>query len=260
MIRRFLRDPRPLSVSASASPQPILLPLLTPSRSNLVLIIDFAGKKSAPTSPGMAKQFITVLQDFYPERLGTAVLLSIPWIVRKFLDFAFTFVDPITKAKVRWHVDVVKEGIVPADEALKDYGGNVDVSARATSRSGLADSLQFTYNQDDYWNLLRDTALAKRAEYLAHWEHLGGGVGQSEWEFKQPLPVSPRSQQSASPTTATSQLTSTTAVSTPGRSESLSSEATIHDNHGLDLHSVEKAIGGMAIAEDVPSPRREVVA
>ena len=98
------------------------------SLSNLVLIIDFAGKKSAPTSPGMAKQFISVLQDFYPERLGTAVLLSIPWIVRKFLDFAFTFVDPITKAKVRWHVDVVKEGLVPADEAIKDYGGDVDVS------------------------------------------------------------------------------------------------------------------------------------
>ncbi|GHJ89945.1 hypothetical protein NliqN6_6347 [Naganishia liquefaciens] len=213
--------------------------------SNLVLIIDFAGKKSAPTSPGMAKQFISVLQDFYPERLGTAVLLSIPWIVRKFLDFAFTFVDPVTKAKVRWHVDVVKEGIVPADEAIKDYGGDVD----------------FTYNQDAYWDLLRDTALAKRAEYLAHWEHLGGGVGQSEWEFKQPLPASPNdSRQTAVPTTATSQFTGRTAVSTPVRSESVSSEATIHENHGVGIQSVEKAVDGMVIREDASSVRLEVVA
>ncbi|KAJ9127736.1 hypothetical protein QFC24_000019 [Naganishia onofrii] len=102
--------------------------LMPPGVINLLLIIDFAGKKSAPTSPGMARQFITILQDFYPERLGCAVLLSIPWIVRKFLDIAFTFVDPVTKAKVRWHVDVVKEGLVAGDEALREYGGNVDVS------------------------------------------------------------------------------------------------------------------------------------
>jgi hypothetical protein len=128
------------------------------------------------------------------------------------------------------------------------------------SQRSAADPLQFTYNQDDYWNLLRDTALAKREAYLAHWAHLGGGVGQSEWEFKQPLPVSPTSSQELVSPTATSQLTASTAVNTPARSESLSSEATIHDNHGLDLHSVEKAIGGMVIAEDVPSPRREVAA
>jgi hypothetical protein len=120
--------------------------------------------------------------------------------------------------------------------------------------------VQFTYNQDDYWNLLRDTALAKREAYLAHWAHLGGGVGQSEWEFKRPLPASPTSSQEVVSPTATSQRTASTAVNTPARSESLSSEATIHDNHGLDLHSVEKAIGGMVIAEDVPSPRREVAA
>lgn len=108
--------------------------------------------------------------------------------------------------------------------------------------------LQFTYNQEAYWDLLRDTALAKRAEYLAHWEHLGGGVGQSEWEFKQPLPVLPT-------TAATA-----TVVSTPVRSQSLSSEATIHDNHGIDMHNVEKAITGMVITEDPVSPRTEVTA
>ncbi|KAJ9104740.1 hypothetical protein QFC19_003881 [Naganishia cerealis] len=217
-------------------------------KDNLVLIIDFAGKKSAPTSPGMAKQFISVLQDFYPERLGTAVLLSIPWIVRKFLDFAFTFVDPITKAKVRWHVDVVKEEIVPADEALREYGGDVD----------------FVYNQEDYWNLLRDTALAKREQYLANWARMGGGVGQPEWEFKQPVPSSSPVLPVTAPasttteTTIVSPLPITTAAptltgtspATPARTESISSESTFHENHGLDLHAVDKGMGGgMVIAE-----------
>ena len=42
-------------------------------------------------------------RDVFPsvqERLGKAILLSVPWIVKKFLDFAFTFVDPVTKKKV----------------------------------------------------------------------------------------------------------------------------------------------------------------
>ncbi|KAJ9096223.1 hypothetical protein QFC20_006467 [Naganishia adeliensis] len=222
--------------------------LMPPGVNNLVLIIDFAGKKSAPTSPGMAKQFISVLQDFYPERLGTAVLLSIPWIVRKFLDFAFTFVDPVTKAKVRWHVDVVKEGIVPADEAVKDYGGTVD----------------FAYKQEDYWNLLRDTVLAKRAVWRENWKQLGGGVGQPEWEFKKEYqqPTAPTSQLVSSPSNSQQQLSPATATSseityaatpnasTPARSESVSSDATYHENHGLDLHSFDKAMGGLVIVED----------
>lgn len=225
----------------------------------------------------MAKQFISVLQDFYPERLGTAVLLSIPWIVRKFLDFAFTFVDPVTKAKVRWHVDVVKEGIVPADEAVKDYGGMVDVSAlRFPICHELTSSFQFAYKQEDYWNLLRDTALAKRAAWREHWTQLGGGVGQPEWEFKRELQQStaPTSQLVSSPLSNSEQLSPATATSseityaatpnasTPARSESVSSDATFHENHGLDLHSFDKAMGGLVIAEDAqqsPLPTREVV-
>jgi hypothetical protein len=225
----------------------------------------------------MAKQFISVLQDFYPERLGTAVLLSIPWIVRKFLDFAFTFVDPVTKAKVRWHVDVVKEGIVPADEAVKDYGGMVDVSAlRFPICHELTSSFQFAYKQEDYWNLLRDTALAKRAAWREHWTKLGGGVGQPEWEFKRELQQSTAltSQLVSSPLSNSEQLSPATATSseitcaatpnasTPARSESVSSDATYHENHGLDLHSFDKAMGGLVIAEDAqqsPAPTREVV-
>ncbi|KAJ9108711.1 hypothetical protein QFC21_000031 [Naganishia friedmannii] len=245
---------------------------------NLLLIIDFAGKKSAPTSPAMARNFISILQDFYPERLGCAVLLSIPWIVRKFLDIAFTFVDPVTKGKVRWHVDVVKEGLVGAGEALREYGGDVD----------------FVYKQEEYWPLLLATSLAKREQYLANWARLGGGVGVSEWDYKQPVPSStsgtqpqpqlPRSTQTSStgntvaertyihsqqptsatpsPTTTVSHLSPTTATatgtppSTGSRTESISSESTFHENHGLlDMHALEKGMsGGMVIAEHGGDP------
>jgi hypothetical protein len=129
------------------------------------------------------------------------------------------------------------------------------------------------YKQEDYWNLLRDTALAKRASWRANWAQLGGGVGQSEWEFKKPTPPashlvsSPLSQsnQQLTPVTATSSeitYAATPNASTPARSESVSSDATFHENHGLDLHSFDKAMGGLVIAEDaqqLPSPTREVV-
>ena len=71
-----------------------------PSYSNLCLIIDLAGKSRAPTSVAQAKLFVEILGNHYPERLGTAVILNLPWMVKKFLDMIFKFVDPVTKAKV----------------------------------------------------------------------------------------------------------------------------------------------------------------
>lgn len=142
--------------------------MFPPGVSNLCLIIDFAGKRSAPTSPSQARQFISILQDCYPERLGKAILLSVPWIVKKFLDFAFTFVDPVTKKKVAWNVDIVEEGIVPKEAAIGDYGGDIP----------------FTYDHDDYWPTLLEVCLKRREAYRQAWRQLGGGVGRSEWDFK----------------------------------------------------------------------------
>jgi hypothetical protein len=73
--------------------------MIRPS-SNLCLIIDLAGKSRAPTSVAQAKLFVEILGNHYPERLGTAVILNLPWMVKKFLDMIFKFVDPVTKAKV----------------------------------------------------------------------------------------------------------------------------------------------------------------
>ncbi|KAJ9125069.1 hypothetical protein QFC22_000022 [Naganishia vaughanmartiniae] len=134
---------------------------------------------------------------------------------------------------------------------------------------------QFVYKQEDYWPLLLSTSLAKRSQYLANWERLGGGVGVSEWDFKRPLPAAttttmtatsavqeqlPQTQtavdpQQATPTTTTtttslapsatdtahhlSPTAATTTTNTPS-SSSISSEATLyHETQQQQQHGLD---------------------
>ncbi|KAJ9127737.1 hypothetical protein QFC24_000020 [Naganishia onofrii] len=65
---------------------------------------------------------------------------------------------------------------------------------------------------------------------------------------------SPLTITSTTPTTAAgtppSSTTTTTTTTTTSRTESISSESTFHENHGLDMQALEKGMsGGMVIAE-----------
>lgn len=51
-----------------------------------------------------------------------------PWVVKIFVNLMWPFVDPNTKKKVKFDVDVVQEGDVEPEMLLKECGGNVNVS------------------------------------------------------------------------------------------------------------------------------------
>lgn len=81
------------------------------------------------------------------------------------------FVDPITRQKVKINPNVVEQGIIEADQVFQEWGGTVD----------------FEYKHEDYWPELVKLTQGRRQKWLERWRALGGTVGISEWDYKQPL-------------------------------------------------------------------------
>jgi hypothetical protein len=55
-------------------------------------------------------------------RTRQAVILNLPWMVKKFLDLIFKFVDPVTKAKVGFPVHVADPGMTARGWLILRYG------------------------------------------------------------------------------------------------------------------------------------------
>lgn len=184
---------------------------------NLTLIIDLAGKRQAPTSVAQAKLFVEILGNHYPERLGTAVILNLPWMVKKFLDLIFKFVDPVTKAKISWSSGFVKEGLVPKSTALREHGGD----------------FPFVYKQEQYWPVLLQAALDRRQLYRNNFQALGSVAGLSEWDIKGPsIAKHPSADLTTTPTNAGA-----------GKAGSITSsrgtESTLYEHTGRGNHNGE---------------------
>lgn len=86
-----------------------------------------------------------------------------------FLNLIFPFVDPVTREKIKFNPKVVDQGIMAADQVMKEWGGIVD----------------FEYKHDEYWVELVRLCETRREQWLQRWRLLGGTVGISEWDLKQ---------------------------------------------------------------------------
>ena len=96
-----------------------------------------------------------------------------------FMNAVLVFVDPVTKAKIQINpsTDIFPK-IVPADQLLKDYGGDVVVGEwKGVGGGGF---------HDDYWKELAEVTRGRRERRRRIWKEKGGGVGQSEEEWKGP--------------------------------------------------------------------------
>lgn len=43
---------------------------------------------------------LNILQNHYPERLGLALILNVPWLVDMFFKLIKPFIDPVTRDKM----------------------------------------------------------------------------------------------------------------------------------------------------------------
>lgn len=113
---------------------------------------------------------LNIIQSHYPERLGLAIIINIPFLVNAFFKLILPFVDPITRAKIKFNPNVIQEGLLTPENLMTQWwGGERD----------------FEWDHEKYWPALMKMCFDRRKEQMERWKQLGGRVGVSEWEMKQ---------------------------------------------------------------------------
>ncbi|KAL0065106.1 Phosphatidylinositol transfer protein (PITP) [Marasmius tenuissimus] len=135
---------------------------------SLALLINFADKGKNP-SMTTARTVLSILQDHYPERLGKALIINVPFIVNMFFKVITPFIDPITVQKLKFNPNVVKDGLFTPDMVMKEWwGGDQD----------------FEYTHEKYWPKLVEICEQRKTRWMENWRRLGGTVGISEVKYK----------------------------------------------------------------------------
>jgi len=110
-----------------------------------------------------------ILQDHYPERLGLALIINIPFLVNAFFKVVMPFVDPVTRQKVKFNPDILKDGFFTPDMVMKDWWGGEP---------------EFEYVHEKYWPNLVSLCEGRVTTWTKNWRALGAQVGTSEWAYK----------------------------------------------------------------------------
>ncbi|KAK6503044.1 hypothetical protein TWF481_008079 [Arthrobotrys musiformis] len=153
-----------------------VLEIAPPGVETLALLIDFKSATAGQNAtPAQGKQVMSILQNHYPERLGRALIVNIPWWAKAFLNLIWPFIDPITRPKLKYNEDMSLH--VPKSHLLKPFNGDID----------------FEYNHAAYWPNFVKLCQDRRREYEERWKANGSQIGESEFYLKggeksKPLP------------------------------------------------------------------------
>ncbi|KII85022.1 hypothetical protein PLICRDRAFT_31859 [Plicaturopsis crispa FD-325 SS-3] len=143
--------------------------IMGPGVESLALLINFGDRGSKNPSMAQSRRVLNILQDHYPERLGRALIINVPFLVNAFLKLIMPFVDPITRMKIKFNPDVVKDGFFAADNVMESWGGTCN----------------FQYEHEQYWPALVAMCAERKKANMERWRALGGTVGLKEWDYKQ---------------------------------------------------------------------------
>ncbi|KAF4506707.1 hypothetical protein G6O67_006762 [Ophiocordyceps sinensis] len=140
--------------------------MMPPGVETLSLLINFKPSKqrqntSVPVST--AREVLHILQNHYPERLGKALIINVPWLVSGFFKMVQPFIDPVTRQKLKFNEDM-KQYVPPEQLWSADWGGDMD----------------FEYDHDVYWSALHDMCQKSREQRAGRWAAAGKEVGESE--------------------------------------------------------------------------------
>lgn len=106
----------------------------------------------------------------YPERLGAALILNVPFLIQAFFSMIKPFIDPITRNKMKFNPKAVQDGLFAADELFKD--------------SGWGGSREFVWDHEKYWGSFVRMCAEIREGQMARWRKLGACVGCDERDYK----------------------------------------------------------------------------
>lgn len=144
--------------------------LMGPGIESLNLMINFADRAKNP-SFSTSRAVLNILQTHYPEHLGRAIIINIPFLLNAFFSFITPFVDPVTRPKMKFNCEVVKEGIFTPTTVWKQFGGEVEL----------------VYEHEKYWPSFVEMTSKRRATLIERWKELGGTVGLKEWDIRMVL-------------------------------------------------------------------------
>ncbi|KAL4247612.1 CRAL-TRIO lipid binding domain superfamily protein [Abortiporus biennis] len=146
--------------------------LMGPGVETLTLMINFADRGKNP-SIGTSRKVLDILQTHYPEHLGRAVIINLPFLINAFFKVITPFVDPVTRPKMKFNPKIVEEGLFTPDQLWKEFGGECD----------------FKYEHDKYWPAFVEMCESKRSAQLKKWKELGGTVGLKDWDVRRGVTV-----------------------------------------------------------------------
>ncbi|KAB5531272.1 CRAL-TRIO domain-containing protein [Coniochaeta sp. 2T2.1] len=142
-----------------------VIELMPPTVETICLLINFKQSKTRKyTAPGISqgREVLHMLQTHYPERLGKALIINVPWVVWGFFKLITPFIDPLTRQKLKFNEDMNQ--YVPPQELWTEFGGK----------------LEFDYDHAEYWPALRKLCEEKRAARRERWLAGGSHVGEHE--------------------------------------------------------------------------------
>ncbi|KKF94388.1 CRAL-TRIO domain-containing protein C23B6.04c [Ceratocystis platani] len=140
-----------------------VLDLLPPGQETLALLINFKpakGQKSSGPSLSLAKECLNMLQMHYPERLGRALIINVPWVIWGFFKLITPFIDPRTVVKLKFNE--VMSQYVPEEQLWNEFEGG---------------KLNFEYDHSVFWPALwkmtQDSKAARKERWVAGGKHIG---------------------------------------------------------------------------------------
>ncbi|CAK7271670.1 Phosphatidylinositol transfer protein (PITP) [Sporothrix epigloea] len=158
-------DPSPRQVQHLVYMVERVIDIMPAGQETLALLINFKTSKSRTnTAPGIStgREVLNILQTHYPERLGRALIINVPWVVWGFFKLITPFIDPLTREKLKFNEDMNQ--YVPSEQLWTEFLGKLD----------------FEYDHEVYWPALTKMAAERRAERMARWEAGGKQVGELE--------------------------------------------------------------------------------
>ncbi|KAF6822820.1 cral trio domain-containing protein [Colletotrichum plurivorum] len=143
-----------------------VIELMPAGQEKLALLINFKTSKSrSNTAPGigLAREVLHILQTHYPERLGKALIINVPWVVKGFFSLITPFIDPMTRDKLKFNEDMRQ--YVPEEQLWTEFSDG---------------KLEFEYDHAVYWPALNAACKEKRDARTARWVAGGKLVGELE--------------------------------------------------------------------------------
>ena len=159
-------DPSPRQVQHLVYMVERVIDIMPPGQERLALLINFKSSKSrSNTAPGigLAREVLHILQHHYPERLGKALIINMPWIVTGFFKLITPFIHPDTREKLKFNEDMSQ--YVPAEQMWSEFSSG---------------KLEFEYDHSVYWPALHKLCGERRETRWQRWTAGGQQIGESE--------------------------------------------------------------------------------